>query len=151
MPFNLAVYFCLGLASFGPDDVVIEAFSENNQPMAQSLVVDWGPNKGTFKRRVWSMDKGGWGSTKQYELERSGRLQHLKSPGGEHGIWADSWYRMQLINLAMSESPDAPPPKTPPLKKKKRPTRPRTQAELDGLARGRETMRARRAAEASSS
>jgi hypothetical protein len=143
---GLQLKICFGpdLGSFGPDDVVIEAFPADKQPMAQTLVADWLPNQAQFKPRAWSMAKGGFGRTKQIELERLGRLQRLKSPGGEVGIWSDSWYRMALIDLAAEE----PPPKIPP--KRKRPPRPRTQAELDALARGRATMRARREAETAS-
>jgi hypothetical protein len=127
-------------------DVVIDAVPASDLPLTQALANDWGANQGTFKSRGWVMGKNGHGRTKQLELEgfygRVPRLQTLKAPGGEVEVWADSYYRMKLVDLLLAGA-SPPPARVPP--KKKRPPRPRTQAELDGLARGRETMARRRA------
>jgi hypothetical protein len=123
---------------FGPGDVVVEDYPEHKRPLAEAMVDEWRPLQGAFRPRGWVMDKGGHGRTKQLELEgyygRTPRLQTLKKPGGGVDVWLDSWFRMNLVDLAAEE----PPPKIPP--KKKRPPRPRTEAELEGLRKGRERM-----------
>ena len=128
---------------FGPDDVVVEDYPEPKQSLAKALVDEWRPLQGTRRPRAWVMHKAGHGRTKQLELEgyygHPPRLQTLKKPGGGVDVFVDSYFRMDLVDLA-----EEPSPKTPPRQKRKRRSRPRTQAELDALARGRETMRQRR-------
>jgi len=128
---------------FGPDDVVVEDYPEHKQSLATALVDEWRLLQGTWRPRAWAMHKAGHGRTKQLELEgyygHPPRLQTLKKPGGGVDVFVDSYFRMDLVDLA-----EEPSPKTPPRQKRKRRSRPRTQAELDALARGRETMRQRR-------
>jgi hypothetical protein len=135
---------------FGPEDVVVEDYPEHKQSLVKALVDEWRPLQGTWRPRAWTMHKAGHGRTKQLELEgyygHPPRLQSLKKPGGGVDNFVDSYFRMTLIDLAAEDQPS----KTPPKQKRKRRSRQRTQAELDALARGRETMRQRREAEVAS-
>jgi hypothetical protein len=142
-------------SDFAPGDVVVEELPKSIQRLAAAIVADWFKHQGTFKSRGWVMDKDGHKRTKQLELEGGygcvPRLQTLKTPGGEVQIWADSYYRMKIVDLIASVTSGASSSKTQPRRKRSpRPPRPRTQAELDALARGRETMRQRREAEPAS-
>jgi hypothetical protein len=131
-------------SNFLPGGVVVAELPESIQAPAQVWIKDWVPNQGKWMLRDWAMAKGGHKRTTQIGLERSGRLRTLKTPGGRVQIWSDDLYRMKLVDMIVSASPDAPPPKTIPKKKRQRLSRPRTQAELEALAKGRETMRRRR-------
>jgi hypothetical protein len=134
--------------NFGPDDVVVEELDESIQEAAKEIIKSWLPNRGKWRPRPWIMDQGGYGRTKEIELERPTkdgrppRLVTMKTPGGQVIVSTDSYYRMALIDLIMSVSPAASPPKTIP-RRKRLPRQP-TAAELGALARGRETMRQRR-------
>jgi hypothetical protein len=133
-------------STWGPDDAVAiaDALPEPAKSLVEERVAAWRPNQGAFKKRPWFQETGDHSRSKQIQLERAGELRGYRDIAT--GQWqgpADDLFRHQIRSIALSALGAAKrrqQPNTAGLKYQK-PKRPRTEAELRGLAQANENRR----------
>jgi hypothetical protein len=138
---------------WGPDDAaaVASLFGEELEALILRRVERWLPHLGMLKRTPWFQEEDDCSRSTVVGLRQASTLRGARDP--DTGAWlgeADDLFRHQIRRIILSTLPRSKRPigkrTTAGLlhQKPKRPPRPRTPAELEGLRKGRETMRARR-------